>query len=221
MRTAIKNIVAHTYKPFLEKYLSKKRTYTYANIKLQIPPEVFHPGFFTSTQLLLQCIKKLTLRGKTFLELGAGNGLISIYAAKQDAKVTATDINPVAVEFLKINSGENNVQLNIAQSDLFEDIRFQQFDIIAINPPYYKKDPQTLIDHAWYCGENGEFFFDLFGQLPKYTHKNSEVIMVLCDGCDIGMIKEAANQNGFKLSCVQIKQSLIEKNFIYKIEKSS
>ena len=219
MKTAIKNIVALTYKPFLEKYLSKKRIYTYGNIKLQIPPEVFHPGFFTSTQFLLQYIKKLTLQGKDFLELGAGNGLISIYAAKQDAKVTATDINPVAIEFLRINSEENNVRLNIVKSDLFENISVQQFDIIAINPPYYKKDPYTLIDHAWYCGENGEFFFDLFRQLPKYIHKDSEVIMVLCDGCDLGMIEEAANQNGFKLSCVQIKQSLIEKNFIYKIEK--
>jgi len=45
------------------------------------------------------------------------------------------------------------------------------------------------------------------------------VLMVLCDGCDIGMIEDAAHQNGYKLSCVQIKQSLIEKNFIYKIEK--
>jgi len=219
MRAALKNIVAHTYKPFLEKYLSKKRIYTYGKIKLQIPPEVFHPGFFTSTQFLLQYLKKLSLPGKSFLELGAGNGLISIYAAKSDAKVTATDINPVAIEFLRINSEENNVRLNIVKSDLFENISVQQFDIIAVNPPYYKKKPQTLLDHAWYCGENGEFFFDLFTQLPKYIHKNSEVLMVLCDGCDIGMIEDAAHQNGYKLSCVQIKQSLIEKNFIYKIEK--
>jgi release factor glutamine methyltransferase len=219
MRTAFKNIVAHTYKPFLEKYLSKKRVYTYGNIKLQIPPEVFHPGFFTSTQFLLQYLKKLSLPGKIFLELGAGNGLLSIYAAKQDAKVTATDINLVAVEYMKINSSQNKAPIKIILSDLFESISPQQFDIIAINPPYYKRDPQTLLDHAWYCGENGEFFFELFDQLPGYIHEKSEVIMVLCEGCDIKMIEEAADQNGFKLSCVQMKQSLIEKNFIYKIER--
>ena len=220
MKSAIKNIVAITYKPFLEKYLSKKRIYTYGNIKLQIPPEVFHPGFFTSTQFLLQYIKKIPLQAKNFLELGAGNGLISMYAARLRSKVTASDINPVAIEYLKINSEENDLRLNIVQSDLFENIPIQQFDIIAINPPYYKKNPKTLLDHAWYCGENGEFFFGLFIQLPKYIHKDSEVFMVLCDGCDMGMIEEAANQNGFKLSCVQIRQSLIEKSFIYKIEKS-
>ena len=218
MKTAIKNIVAFTYKPFLEKYLSKKRKFTLGNIKLEIPPEVFHPGFFTSTQFLLQSVKKLSVRGKTFLELGAGNGLISIYAAKQDAKVTATDINPVAVEYLRINSSQNKTLINVILSDLFENISPQAFDIIAINPPYYKKDPQTLIDHAWYCGENGEFFFDLFNQLPAYIHGRSEVIMVLCEGCDMKMIEGAARQNGFKLNCVETKQGLIEKNFIYKIE---
>lgn len=221
MKAALKNIVAHTYKPFLEKYLSKKRIYTYGNIKLQIPPEVFHPGFFTSTQFLLQYIKKLPLYGKRFLEPGAGNGLISIYAAKHRAKVTATDINPVAIEYLRINGIENNAPINIIQSDLFENIPLQQFDIIAINPPYYKKDPQTLLDHAWYCGKNGEFFYKLFAQLSKYVHKDSEVIMILCDGCDIKMIEDAANQNRFKIGCVQTKQSLIEKNFIYKIVRQT
>ena len=217
MRAALKNIVAHTYKPFLEKYLSKKRVYTYGNIKLQIPPEVFHPGFFTSTQFLLQYIKRQSMQRKSFLELGAGNGLISIYTAKQDAKVTATDINPVAVEYLGINSSLNKTRINIILSDLFERIPPQQFDIVAINPPYYKKDPQTLLDHAWYCGENGEFFLGLFNQLSRYIHGKSEVIMVLCEGCDIKMIEDAARQNGFKLNCVDMKQSLIEKNFIYKI----
>ena len=220
MRTAIKTIVNHTYKPFLEKYLSKKRVYSYGNITLEIPPEVFHPGFFTSTHFLLQQVKKLSLKGKNLLELGAGNGLISIYASKHKAKVTASDINPVAIEYLNINTEKNDVRLNIILSDLFGGISLQHFDIIAVNPPYYKKEPKSLLDHAWYCGENGEFFFRLFAQLPGYVHDNSEVLMVLCDGCDIDLIKNAAAKNGFVLNCMETKQTLIEKNFIYKIERS-
>ena len=220
MTGAIKNIVGRTYKPFLEKYLSKKRIYTYGNCKLEIPPEVFHPGFFTSTQFLLQYIKTLAIQDKKFLELGAGSGLISIYASKQKANVTATDINPVAIEYLKINSEKNKAGIKIILSDVFKNIPEQQFDIIAINPPYYKKDPQTWIDHAWYCGKNGEFFFELFAQLPQYIHKDSEVLMILCEGCDIEMIESMANQNGFKFICEQTKRSLMEKNFIFKIEKT-
>ena len=93
----------HT-KPLLVKYLSATKCYQYKGIKLIIPPEVFHPGFFFSTKLLLQYINQFSLQQKTFLELGAGSGLIAIYAAKKNAMVTATDINPVAVEYLKKNS---------------------------------------------------------------------------------------------------------------------
>ncbi len=108
MKAALKHIVAHTYKPLLVRYLSKTRIYKYGDIKLEIPPQVFHPGFFFSTRLLLNYIKQFSLQGKSFLEPGCGSGLISIYAAKKGAKPTATDINPVAIEFLKKNAEQNN-----------------------------------------------------------------------------------------------------------------
>lgn len=203
----------------LVKYLSKTRTYSYEDIRLEIPPQVFHPGFFFSTQLLLQYINKLLLNGKSLLELGAGSGLIATQAAKKGALVTATDINPIAIQYLLSNSVQNNVSLEIIRSDLFAAIPKRPFDIIAINPPYYKKQPVTLQDHAWYCGENGEYFSGLFSQLADYMHKNSEVLMVLCDGCDIKMIETFAARNGFKLQLILTKQNMLEKNFIYKIEK--
>ncbi len=155
MRTVLKHIVSNTYKPLLVKYLSKTRTYNYEGIRLEIPPQVFHPRFFFSTKLLLQYCIQFAVSGKRLLELGAGSGLISVYAAKKEAIVTASDINPVAIEFLKKNSSANKEHIEIIESDLFADIPQQTFDIIAINPPYYKKQPHTLLDHAWFCGENG------------------------------------------------------------------
>src|SRR5689334_11980445 len=101
MRNAIKYFVGATYKPLLVKYLSTTRQYQYNGIKLMIPPEVFHPGFFFSTKLLLKCFDQYILKEKTFLELGAGSGLIAIAAGKKGADVTATDINPIAVDYLK------------------------------------------------------------------------------------------------------------------------
>ena len=217
MKIALKHIVARTYKPLLIKYLSKIRTYKYEDIQLEISPEVFHPGFFFSTKLLLKYIKQLSLRSQRFFEPGCGSGLISIYAAKKGAFVTATDINPVAIEFLKKNSRMNQVELKLIQSDLFQNIPIQQFDIIAINPPYYKKQPQTTRDYAWQCGENGEYFKNLFAELNNYIHPATEVYMVLFDGCDIEMITNMAAQNDFNLRCVLTNENLLEKNFIFKI----
>jgi release factor glutamine methyltransferase len=217
LKTIIKNIVARTYKPLLTKYLSKLREYSYADIHLQIPPQVFHPGFFFSTRLLLQYIASLSLQGHRFLEFGAGSGLISIHAAKNGAVVTATDINPVAIEFLKKNSRRNDVELMTIQSDMFRHIPVQAFDIIAINPPFYKKQPLTEKDHAWYCGKNGEYFQELFSKLGEYIHKNSLVLMVVSEECDIDMISKIAADRNFLLQKKITKKSFWEYLFIYQI----
>jgi len=220
MRKIIKRLATIFYKPFVIKYLSKTRNFRYKDIQLIIPPEVFHPGFFFSTKLLIEYIKDLNLESKTFLELGAGSGLISIYAAKRKAKVTATDINPVAVEYLKTNSIRNNVELQIILSDMFSNIPKNNFDFIIINPPYYKRDPVTFRDYAWYCGENGKYFQDLFKSLSEYISAGSTVIMVLSQDCDLGMIRSIVEKNSFNLNCIFSKKNILEENFIYKIEQS-
>jgi release factor glutamine methyltransferase len=218
MRQAIKHITTRLYKPLLVKYLSATRMYTYKGIRLVIPPAVFHPGFFFSTRLLLRYIATLPLKKRSFLELGAGSGLIALYAAREGAQVTASDINAVAVHSLEMNSQSNRIPLTIIKSDLFAKIPQQAFDIIAINPPYYKKQPKTPAEYAWYCGEQGEYFQQLFSSLQPYMHAQSMVLMVLCDGCDMQMIKEMAGANGFRLNCVQEKANWVEVNYIFKVE---
>ncbi len=205
----------------LEKYLSRTRTYRFGDISLEIPPEVFHPGFFYSTQFLLRHISTISLQCQRFLELGAGSGLISIYAAKNGARVTATDINPIAIEYLEKNAVHNDVNLTILHSDLFMHIPKQVYDIIAINPPYYKKTPIHARDFAWYCGEKGEYFESLFSDLGRYITSQSQVFMTLFEGCDFGMIASIAAKMHFKLVCIQTQKNLLEKNFIYKIEKET
>ena len=211
--------MSKTYKPLLEKYLSKTRYYSYKGIHLEVPPQVFHPGYFHSTQLLLQSIRSKSFKQKRFLEPGAGSGLISIYAALQGAIVTATDINPIAISTLHKNKIRNGAKLDILLSNLFDAIPVQAFDIIAINPPYYKKDPVSHTDYAWYCGANGEYFENLFSKLSAYIHAESSIHMVLCDGCDIEMIQKISSHHGFKMNCIISRQTIIETNFIYKIEK--
>jgi release factor glutamine methyltransferase len=218
MKTAIRHIVARTYKPLLVKWLSKDRTYSYEGIRLRISPQVFHPGFFFSTNLLLNYIKQLPLKGKTFLEPGCGSGLISFLAAKKGATVTASDINAVAIEYIRKNVQYNGIDINVIYSDLFHNIPPQAFDYIAINPPYYKKQPVAPRDYAWCCGENGEYFDGLFSQLANYIHPTSEIIMVAYEGCDMEMIENLAVRYGFELVKVETHKNWLETNFIFRIE---
>lgn len=217
MNQIIKYIGGKTFQPLLVRHLSKTRVYSKNGIRLDIPPQVFHPGFFFSTKILLRYVEGMNLRNHSFLELGAGSGLIAFSAAKKGAVVTATDINNAAVNYLEKNSKANNIPLKIILSDLFKNIRHQLFDIIAVNPPYYKKQPVTDADHAWYCGVEGEYFTRLFSDLRNYIHKNSEVIMVLSDECDIVMIMGIANNFSFEMELVLAKSFMTEQLFIYKI----
>jgi release factor glutamine methyltransferase len=215
MQKTIRYITARLYKPLLVRYLSSTRTYVYKGIRLLIPPAVFHPGFFHSTRLLLGHIGRQPLQGRSLLELGAGSGLISLFAAQKGAIVTAIDINQTAIEYLVSNSSRNELPIEIIRSDLFSHIPERTFDIIAINPPYYRKQPMTPAEHAWYCGENGEYFRGLFKGLRNYTHSRTTTWMVLNDACDLDMIRSLAAEYGWGLTCVWTKRNWLERNFIF------
>jgi release factor glutamine methyltransferase len=217
LKALAKYITSKTVQPAVKKYLGKTRDYHFNNITLIIPPGVFHPAFFFSTKILLNYVLKLELNNKRFLELGAGSGLISFVAAGKNALVMATDVNPLAVKYLKINSEKNHLPVQIILSDLFDKISPQQFDIIVINPPYYKKDPKTDADYAWYCGANAEYFYKLFASLQKYMHNKTITLMVLSEDCDITMIKAIATKYYFIFEQVFTKKIFWERNFIFKI----
>lgn len=74
----------------------------------------------------------------TVLDVGCGYGPIGITAAKLASKghVTMIDINERAVQLSKKNAGLNDVSnVTVLQSDLFEAVSTQKFDVIVTNPP--------------------------------------------------------------------------------------
>jgi len=179
---------------------------------------VFHPGFFFSTKILIDYIdKNLELDNKTFLELGAGSGLITLFAASKKAIVKASDVNIYATINIQRNLDANKLRATVIHSDLFQDILPQTFDFIVINPPYFKKKPETVYELAWNAGENLEYFQNLFMQLRPYTHKETKTLMILSDDCDIMRIKEIAALNHYSLKEVYSKKKYWETNFIYEV----
>lgn len=72
--------------------------------------------------------------GKKVLDVGTGSGFIAIYLALNGRDVTASDINPRALEVAKENALNLGANINFIQSDLFDNIS-QKFDLIIFNPP--------------------------------------------------------------------------------------
>ena len=216
----IKKIAQLFIQPVIRKRIHRTSIYNWKDITLHLPPGIFHPAYFFSTKFLLQYLLKIEVTGKTFLELGAGNGLISMAIAKRGALVTSTDISTKVIEHLKENSRANNVDLTIIQSDLLDQVPEQLFSIIAINPPYYPKTPRNEFEQAWYCGENFEYFEKLFRELPNYHGDKSQVLMVLSEECDLKHIRSIAAKNGYDLNLREKKRIYWEMNYIFEIRRS-
>ncbi|MBL0339568.1 MAG: methyltransferase [Bacteroidetes bacterium] len=204
-------------KPLILWYLKKERRFVFKDLKMIVFPGVFHPLLFHSTLILVNEIKKMDLRNKTFLEPGCGSGLVSLMAAKSGAHVTSLDINRLAIENTVQNAKFNKLDLKIILSDLFENLPIQKFDYIFINPPYYPVNPKNESEMAWFCGQNFEYFTKLFQQLTNYYDSNSKVVMILSEDCNIPRIKAIAKEHDQKLELLETKHSILEKNFLFQI----
>jgi predicted RNA methylase len=128
------------------KYPGEKRFQSaYIGGELIIPSGVFMPGEAEAKVLPLMSAHADIFKGKTVLEIGAGSGPISIYAAKLGAsRVVSTDISPEAVAAIRANADRLGVG-DIVEARLVppEDMSAysviqpdEKFDIIISNPPY-------------------------------------------------------------------------------------
>ncbi|MEP0262737.1 methyltransferase [Dokdonia sp.] len=217
----LRNLIKKVTHPFLKKgadyYYKKPRPYSYKGITTMVHPDVFPPHLTLSTKILLDFISEIDLTQKTFLELGCGSGIISLFASQKGAKVTASDINTTALEYLNNASKNNELPIDCVHSDLFENIAEKQFDYIFINPPYYPKSPENIKQQAWFCGEEFEYFKSLFKQLPKYLSKENTTYMILSEDCELEKIKRIALENNVIMEHVYETKKMGEKNFIFSI----
>lgn len=74
---------------------------------------------------------------KSALDMGTGCGLQAIVAANHAERVTATDINPRALNVTAFNAvlnGKDNIEY--VTGDFFEPVKGRRFDVIVTNPPY-------------------------------------------------------------------------------------
>jgi len=216
-KNVLKSLAFRILYPMSEKYLSKERSYNYNGTTVTVFPGVFHPGFFYSTKLLLKYIENLELQKKYVLELGAGTGLISIFAANKGGYVTASDISLTAVYNIEKNVKMTNANVEVVHSDLFDDIPQRKYDYIIINPPYYQKTPSSEKEFAWFGGDDFQYFRKLFSQLGNNFYENTKVIMVLSDEADLDMIKSIAGEFSFVMSEIVHKKTWGENHFIFNV----
>lgn len=88
-------------------------------------------------------------RVHNILDMCTGSGCIAISCcyAFPDAAVDATDISKDALQVAKINQERHGLhqQLNLIQSDCFDEVPGKQYDIIVSNPPYVDESEKATL----------------------------------------------------------------------------
>jgi release factor glutamine methyltransferase len=163
---------------------------------------VFHPGLFFSSGVLATEIEQRKPAGQTVLDVGCGSGLLSLAAARAGATVTAVDVNVEAVRTTAANATANGLDVEVLQSDLFASLLGRRFDLVVVNPPYFAKDPADDAERAWFAGADLGYFEQFFAGLGDHLANDAQpgrALMVLSEGCDMGIISAAAERNGFRM----------------------
>lgn len=196
-------------------YIRRPRIWRYKGLRLQVPPGVFHPGVFFSTPILLGRMSSLDLQGHNVLDVGTGSGAVALWAARLGAVVTAIDIHPLAVRTAQSNAEINGLNIAVLQSDLFGALPLDaRFDWVFVNPPYYPRNPKTLSEHAFFAGENLEYFRRFFAGLSNHLRPNTQTWMILSEDCNWNAIQDLALKAGFRTDMLFVHRCWGERLFI-------
>ncbi len=115
-------------------------------------------GLDFGTRTLLETIENI--KGQV-LDFGCGYGPVGIYLKKTfDVEVDAVDVSIRAMNLAKKNAEINKVDINIFESNIYENVR-KKYDYIVTNPPIRvgkKILYQILFEAKEHLNKNGELW---------------------------------------------------------------
>jgi release factor glutamine methyltransferase len=113
----------------------------------QVSPDVLIPR--PDTELLIELSLALisATQPHRVIDLGTGSGIIAVTLAAErpHAHISATDISAAALQIAKANAAKHQAEnIQFYQSNWFDGIPDDKFDLIVSNPPYLAEDDDHL-----------------------------------------------------------------------------
>jgi len=140
------------------------------------------------TEILVEKCIELSKNKKKIkiLDMCTGSGCIAVTLKKQlpFAEVYASDLSEKALEVAKKNAKLNEVEIKFVLSDLFFNIKCNDFDVIISNPPYIesskikklandvKKEPLIALDGGY---DGLDFYRAISQNANDYLNKNGKI----------------------------------------------
>lgn len=188
-----------------------------------IRPTVFNPRDFVSSEAFVSFVKSMELEGKSILDMGAGSGVVSVFAASKGAVCTAVDVNPVAVKCINENIIQNNFTKKISaiESDLFESKQLEdkRFDIIFFNPPYYKGNPHNNFERAFKGGPNLEVINRFLENAGNFLATGGSLCMLVSSDMDLDDFYSRLKNTGYSYNILHTNKKFFETFYIIEAVK--
>jgi methylase of polypeptide subunit release factors len=193
-----------------------------AGFRLRVPPTVFHPRFFITSEFFAGFLGRMDLSGKRVVEVGTGSGVIALAAARAGAEqVVALDINPNAALAAADNAQRNGLGDRVVGlcSNLMSAVAPRPvFDVILSSPPSFAGEPRDLADRAWHAGPGYRDIAALFEQARERLKPGGAFYILLSSDSDLGLLGELVVRAGFRAQLVEERSILIESLVLYELQ---
>lgn len=138
--------------------------------------------------LLDSYLEERDLDGSKVLDMGTGSGILAVTAAENGAEVTATDIDPDALQEAREYAREMGVEdsIDFVESDLFENVS-GNFDLVVFNPPYLQGENYLALEG----GEKGiELTVEFLEAAEDYLRKDGKAVFIASSRSDVGSLRQ-------------------------------
>ncbi len=152
------------------------------------------------------------------LEIGCGSGFISFSIAPLVKSITATDINPEAIEYCKKHNTFKN--LTFLQSDLFKNIK-NKFNTIIFNPPYLPEDKieDKASSLATTGGKHGYEIIEKFlNQAKNHLEKHGIILLLFSSLTNKEKINEILKKNNYQFKQLDKHKMFFEELYVYLVK---
>jgi release factor glutamine methyltransferase len=182
-----------------------------AGIDIVVLPQVFSPAYFTDSEWFASEIAKLA-SGRTLLDIGTGTGIIALAAAKRGALVTATDINPHAVENARINFAAHGVAADVFEGDVYAAVAdCSRFDLIFWNHPFnLGTNPRE--DALSLCGFDYQYngVRQFIGGAPAHLAPGGRLLLGTSTFAEVALIEQIADGVDFDVRVIARKRAPLQ-----------
>lgn len=200
---------------FLHRIFNRPRICRIMNRTFYVHPKAFLPRYTVTSSFLAMNLR--IGKSAQVLDLGTGIGIQAIFAAEKAKRIIATDINPHAVKCARINVNLNKVKhkVEVRKGDMFEPVKNEKFDVILFNPPYITRRPKTMLERAWFCGENNELIGEFISGAKKHLKSHGYVQILYSTLGNLALLLGKFDEEGYKVKKIAEKNTHFEKFVIY------